>query len=95
MDAIVKNFPQTTPESNRPSQKEAEDAVRTLLRWAGDDPAREGLLDTPAQRSSVRTASSASFWLGRLDSGVVCGKFFTMASICNCLLIRNADRISD
>src|SRR5688572_7997451 len=26
---------------------QAEDAVRTLLRWAGEDPAREGLLDTP------------------------------------------------
>lgn len=31
----------------RPSRQEAEDAVRTLLRWAGDDPTREGLLDTP------------------------------------------------
>lgn len=31
----------------RPSQEEAEAAVRTLLRWAGDDPEREGLLDTP------------------------------------------------
>jgi len=31
----------------RPSQEEAEQAVRTLLRWAGDDPEREGLLDTP------------------------------------------------
>jgi GTP cyclohydrolase I len=30
-----------------PTQQEAEDAVRTLIRWAGDDPAREGLLDTP------------------------------------------------
>jgi GTP cyclohydrolase I len=30
-----------------PSREEAEDAVRILLRWAGDDPAREGLLDTP------------------------------------------------
>jgi GTP cyclohydrolase I len=29
------------------TQNEAEDAVRTLLRWAGEDPAREGLLDTP------------------------------------------------
>ena len=29
------------------SQEEAEEAVRTLLRWAGEDPAREGLLDTP------------------------------------------------
>ncbi len=31
----------------RPSQQEAEAAVRTLLAWAGDDPDREGLLDTP------------------------------------------------
>jgi GTP cyclohydrolase I len=31
----------------RPSRAEAEDAVRTLLRWAGDDPTREGLLGTP------------------------------------------------
>lgn len=33
----------------RPTREEAEAAVRTLLRWAGDDPAREGLLDTPAR----------------------------------------------
>ncbi|MBR0680470.1 GTP cyclohydrolase I FolE [Roseomonas eburnea] len=31
----------------RPTQEEAEEAIRTLLRWAGDDPNREGLLDTP------------------------------------------------
>lgn len=31
----------------RPSRAEAEDAVRTLIAWAGDDPARPGLLDTP------------------------------------------------
>ena len=30
-----------------PTQAEAEEAVRTLIRWAGDDPTREGLLDTP------------------------------------------------
>lgn len=34
---------------SRPTRNEAEDAVRVLLRWAGDDPAREGLLDTPAR----------------------------------------------
>ncbi|PIY72940.1 MAG: GTP cyclohydrolase I FolE [Rhodobacterales bacterium CG_4_10_14_0_8_um_filter_70_9] len=33
----------------RPTRDEAEAAVRTLLRWAGDDPSREGLLDTPAR----------------------------------------------
>jgi GTP cyclohydrolase I len=33
----------------RPTQAEAEAAIRTLIQWAGDDPAREGLLDTPAR----------------------------------------------
>jgi GTP cyclohydrolase I len=31
----------------RPSRKQAEDAVKTLLLWAGEDPRREGLIDTP------------------------------------------------
>ena len=36
--------------TDRPiSQQEAEAAVRTLIQWAGDDPAREGLVDTPAR----------------------------------------------
>jgi len=34
---------------DRPTRDGAEDAVRTLIRWAGDDPSREGLLDTPAR----------------------------------------------
>ena len=34
---------------SRPTRDEAEDAVRTLLRWACDDPTREGLRDTPAR----------------------------------------------
>lgn len=34
-------------DASAPSREQAEDAVRTLLRWAGEDPAREGLLDTP------------------------------------------------
>ena len=33
----------------RPSRAEAEQAVSTLIRWAGDDPDREGLIDTPAR----------------------------------------------
>src|SRR6478609_2169216 len=35
--------------SDKPSQAEAEAAVRTLLRWSGDDPDREGLLETPSR----------------------------------------------
>ena len=32
---------------SKPSKEEAIEAVRTLIRWAGDDPSREGLIDTP------------------------------------------------
>lgn len=34
-------------DKTRPTQEDAEAAVRTLIQWAGDDPDREGLLDTP------------------------------------------------
>lgn len=37
----------TTGKERSVSRQEAEEAVRTLLRWAGDDPDREGLIDTP------------------------------------------------
>jgi len=36
-------------QSKKPTQQNAEEAVRTLLMWAGDNPDREGLLDTPAR----------------------------------------------
>jgi GTP cyclohydrolase I len=42
-----------------PTREEAERAVRTLLRWAGDDPTREGLVDTPA-----RVARAFEDWFG-------------------------------
>jgi len=41
------------------SKEEAENAIRTLLRYAGDDPMREGLLDTPK-----RVAKAYSEWFG-------------------------------
>ena len=37
----------------KPGRKQAEDAVRTLLLWAGEDPRREGLLDTPKRVASA------------------------------------------
>ena len=37
------------PSKSRPTQSEAEAAVRVLIEWAGDDPDREGLLETPAR----------------------------------------------
>jgi GTP cyclohydrolase I len=39
----------TAASTDRPTRQEAEEAIRTLLRWAGDDPTREGLVDTPAR----------------------------------------------
>lgn len=36
-------------EHSKPTRAEAEDAVRTLIRWAGDDPGREGLRETPGR----------------------------------------------
>jgi len=35
------------PRGKRPVPDDVQDAIRTLIRWAGDDPSREGLLDTP------------------------------------------------
>ncbi len=52
MDDVVKSLSTRLPAAadkpaDRPSREEAEAAVRTLIRWAGDDPQREGLRDTP------------------------------------------------
>ncbi len=41
--------PEAGAAAGRPSRAEAEAAVRTLIRWAGDDPEREGLVGTPAR----------------------------------------------
>jgi len=38
-----------SPKEPKPSRKTAEQAIRTLLLWAGDDPDREGLLETPSR----------------------------------------------
>ena len=43
------SLPLTTVERKRPTREEAEAAVELLISWAGDDPQREGLRDTPAR----------------------------------------------
>ncbi len=48
--------------TSRPSRAEAEAAVRTLIRWAGDDPTREGLIDTPK-----RVVKAYQEWFGGYD----------------------------
>ena len=57
----------------RPSRAEAEAAVRTLIAWAGDDPDREGLVDTPR-----RVAAAFESWFRgyALDPGEVLARTF-------------------
>ncbi|OQW55739.1 MAG: GTP cyclohydrolase I FolE [Proteobacteria bacterium SG_bin9] len=52
----------TARTANRPTRAEAEAAVRTLIRWAGDDPSREGLAATPA-----RVARAYEEWFAGYD----------------------------
>jgi GTP cyclohydrolase I len=47
----------------KPTRAEAEAAVRTLLQWAGDDPSREGLQDTPS-----RVVRAYEEWFGGYDT---------------------------
>ncbi|MDX2157548.1 MAG: GTP cyclohydrolase I FolE [Hyphomicrobiaceae bacterium] len=61
------------PKSDRPTRAEAEAAVKTLIAWAGDDPEREGLLDTPR-----RVAAAFETWFRgyRLDPEEVLKRTF-------------------
>lgn len=51
MDAIVKRLVSGDDDGivQKPSREAAESAVRTLIEWIGDDPTREGLIDTPGR----------------------------------------------
>ncbi len=79
MDAIVSTFSEDKDEENlnaipaRPSREEAEAAVRTLIRWTGDNPDREGLRDTPQR---VVNAYREMFSGYDLDPREVLGRTF-------------------
>ncbi|KKC36604.1 GTP cyclohydrolase [Devosia epidermidihirudinis] len=76
MDARTKPIgatPVTATALPRPTREEAEAAVRTLIAWAGDDPTREGLLETPARVAKAY----GEFYSGyEQDAGVVLSKTF-------------------
>ncbi|WP_224702760.1 GTP cyclohydrolase I FolE [Devosia aquimaris] len=76
MDAHPKTLgavPAPTTPVQRPSRDQAEAAVRTLIAWAGDDPSREGLLETPAR---VAKAYGEFFAGYEQDAGTVLSKTF-------------------
>ena len=76
MDAITKPFGAVSTSTAlypRPTKEEAEAAVRTLIAWAGDDPTREGLLETPGR---VARAYGEFFSGYEQDAGAILSKTF-------------------
>jgi|SRR5580704_641660 GTP cyclohydrolase I len=77
MDDLVKFMPAADRAApalpTRPSREEAEAAVKTLIAWAGDDPSREGLLDTPRR---VVKSYEELFSGYREDPGATLGRVF-------------------
>ena len=78
--------PETADPTGRPTRQEAEAAVRTLIRWAGDVPAREGLADTPA-----RVVRALEEWSGgyALDPARMLGRTFDAAGYDDLVLLRD------
>jgi GTP cyclohydrolase I len=76
MDACPKSLSAVATSTallRRPTQEEAEAAVRTLIAWAGDNPAREGLLETPGRV----TRAFGEFFAGyEQDAGEVLSTMF-------------------
>lgn len=96
MDAVVKSFPKhqlsdhvraaPAPAIPRPSRAEAEAAVRTLLAYVGDDPAREGLVETPERFVSAYEELFRGY--GECPADVLDRTFSEIGTYDNLVLIR-------
>jgi GTP cyclohydrolase I len=90
LDARLQLVEPTTPDlpsaDPRPSRQEAEAAVSTLIRWAGDSPTREGLLETPA-----RVVRAYEEWFGgyAFDPKHLLGRNFDSAGYDDVVLLRD------
>ncbi|CAM8625161.1 FolE GTP cyclohydrolase I [Comamonadaceae bacterium] len=73
--------------SERPALAEVETAVRTLLRWAGDDPTREGLLDTPNRVARAYQEFFSGY--GQDPQQVLSATFEEAADYDDLVLVRN------
>lgn len=75
-----------------PSREEAMEAVETLIRWAGEDPAREGLVETPER---VIKAYGEFFAGYHMDPAEILSKTFEELSIYeDFVLVKNIDFVS-
>lgn len=79
-------MPEPVDDDPRPSREQAEAAVRTLIRWAGDSPAREGLRDTPA-----RVVRAYEEWFAGYsrDPARILGRRFDRAGYDDIVLLRD------
>ncbi len=88
MDAIVTPAGLQAAE-DRPTEQEAEDAVRTLIRWAGDDPNREGLLDTPKRVAKAYRELFSGYEMVRED--VLSKTFSEVSGYKDLVLVRDIE----
>lgn len=87
----VKAIDSTAPEAAapRPERAEVEEAVRVLLRWAGEDPARPGLQETPARVARAYTEFFAGY---HIDPQAILDKTFDdITGYDDFVLVRNID----
>ncbi|MGL4494335.1 MAG: GTP cyclohydrolase I FolE [Beijerinckiaceae bacterium] len=88
----VKTSPAPVAENagqERPSRAEAENAVRTLIRWACDDPAREGLLDTPKRVAKAYQELFAGY--GQNPAEILARTFDDVAGYDDLVLVRDIE----
>jgi GTP cyclohydrolase I len=89
MDAYVKKLrPEPHgPETARPTREEAEAAVRTLIAWAGDDPGREGLVNTPRRVATAFEELYSGY--GRDPADVLATTFKQVGGYQDMVLVRD------
>ncbi len=71
------------------TREQAEDAIRTLLRWAGDDPAREGLHDTPRRVAKAYREWFAGY--GQDPTAFLARTFKEVAGYDEIIVLRNIE----
>ncbi|MBB3998323.1 GTP cyclohydrolase I FolE [Aureimonas pseudogalii] len=95
MDASVRKIVEEAAASmsyERPSRDEAEAAVGVLLRWIGEDPTREGLIDTP--RRVVKAYEEIFGGYGQEPADILTRTFDEVAGYDEMVLVRDIDFIS-
>lgn len=89
---IIKPDFKSDKKAPRPSRAEAEKAVETLLRWAGEDPARPGLVETPAR--VVRAYEEYFSGYGECADSELSKTFEDIKGFDDIVLVKNIDFVS-